>query len=410
MKKIMVLGAGRGQIPIIELAKKYDCEVVAVSPEGNYPGLKIADKVIYENVKDMEKVLCVAQEEQIDGIVTDQLDAGVLTCSYVAEKMGIKGIGYNTALKFTDKFEMRKAAFEAGVAVPEFVSVSSPDDFYKIDKLGFPLIMKPVDSSASRGVKRVENFEEFKAYYDFTRNYSKSGQVIVEKLLSGKEFVVEAFTKSNRITNLCIGHRDYFDIPGTFIPNATVFLDAQSANSDVEKKILETNEKLIKAYGLPFGITHGEYIYDDKTDTVYLVEIAARGGGVFISSELIPACCSVNANDLLIREVLGIDNDKEIEIKKGSSAYFCYLTPNGIVSRLDDIDKVERIDGVVKAFFDNIELGAVSKSILDKSSRKGPILVKGLTKEDCYNVIDKIKKTVKIEVTENKDVKNIIWN
>ena len=414
MKKVMILGAGRGQIPIMNLCKGYGWFVIAVSPEGDYPGIKIADKVIYENVKDYEKVYLKAREEKIDAILTDQLDAGVYTASYVAEKLGIKGIGTTTSMYFTNKFEMRKAAEKIGINVPKSVCVSNIEEARNAINssvlLSFPLMMKPVDSDASRGVYKIYSFAELEEKFDNSLGYSKSKKVIIEQFITGKEYVVEAFTRNYHTTNLVVGHRDYFEIPDTFIPNATVFVDAESANSKIEEELKSINTKLVEGFGLSFGITHAEYLFDEKTNIIYLVEIAARGGGVFISSELIPAACGVNANDLLVKEALCLDDNDPIVITSGASAYFCYLTPEGIVSKLNGIDKVEMINGVRKAFFDNIEIGMKTRSIRDKSSRKGPILVQGQTKEDCYKTIKNVKDLLEIEVTDGNCVKNAIWN
>ena len=91
-KKVMVLGAGRGQIPIMEILHQYGYQVIAASVQGNYPGFKIADQVLYVNVADKENILKYALKEEICAIITDQLDEGVLTAAYVSEKMGLRGI------------------------------------------------------------------------------------------------------------------------------------------------------------------------------------------------------------------------------------------------------------------------------------------------------------------------------
>ena len=101
MNNVMVLGAGRGQIPIMNLCHKYGWNVIAISPKGDYPGLEIADEVSYINVKDYESVLNLAREKEISAILTDQLDAGVMTAAYVAENMGLNGITTKVAEKFT---------------------------------------------------------------------------------------------------------------------------------------------------------------------------------------------------------------------------------------------------------------------------------------------------------------------
>lgn len=411
-KKVMVLGAGRGQIPLINLCHKYGAIAIAVSPNGNYPGFDICDESFYEDIKNKESILRKAQELSIDAIVTDQLDQSVPTVAYVAEKMNLPGITYDIARKFTDKFYMRQSAKVLNINVPCSFLLCNLDDVEKLfakENIVFPQIMKPVDGSASNGIFKVNSKNEIKEYFDYSKKYSKTGGVILEQFIDGDEFVVEAYTHDYNVCNLMVGHRDYFNVPKTFIPGATVFQDANHVRTDLEKKLLIINQKIIHGFGLKFGITHGEYLVEKSTGKIYLVEIAARGGGVFISSEIIPAATGVNANELLLKDALGIYDD-EINIQEGAAAYFCYLLPNGIVTKIEGIDKASLIPGVKKAFFDNVALGMKIDAIRDKSSRKGPIIVQGRSKEDCYRIIEKVKSTCRVNVESNGLVYDALWS
>ena len=161
MKTIMILGANDGQLPLIKICKRKGYKTVVVSPKGDYPGFKLADQSIYLDTRDKEEILKEAIKLKIDAIVTDQTDVSVGSVAYVAEKLGISGIGTETALRFADKYEMRKAAKKAGVNVPDFDKAQCVEDAVAIaERLGYPLIMKPVDSSGSRGVRKVENAQD----------------------------------------------------------------------------------------------------------------------------------------------------------------------------------------------------------------------------------------------------------
>lgn len=111
------------------------------------------------------------------------------------------------------------------------------------------------------------------------------------------------------------------------------------------------NETVVKGFGLKFGITHGEFLVEKNTGKIFLVEIAARGGGVFISSEIIPAATGVNANELLVKDALGIYDDNQIVIRKGAAAYFCYLLHEGKVVKINGCEDINQIKGGAKGFF-----------------------------------------------------------
>ncbi len=412
MKKVIVLGAGRGQIPIIDLFHKYDCFVIVVTPKGDYPGIELADKVVYIDVRAREEVLKLAIEENIVAITTDQLDEGVLTAVYVSEKLGLVCIGSEIAERFTNKYIMRQYAKRLGISVPKNICVNNKAmAMQKMLDLKYPVMIKPADSSASRGVYKISSQKELWEKFDESMGFSKIGEVIIEEFIKGQEFVVDAYTHQGKTRNLIVGHRDYFSIKDSFIPNATIFLDAESANNDIQTRIQKINVQLVQGFGLPFGITHAEYLYNVEEDKIYLVEIAARGGGVFISSDLIPMACGVNANDLLVKEVLGLITPKDdFVLKRGAAAYFCYLLPRGEVITLQGTERVLEIKNVEKAFFDNIQVGLQVHSIKDKSSRKGPILIKADSIQECYDTIEKVKSVLNIEVKTEEGIKSAIWN
>ncbi len=409
-KSIIVLGAGRGQIPIIEILHKHNCYVIAISPKGDYPGLKLADEVIYLDVRAKDEILSIAHNKKISGILTDQLDEGVLTAAYVSDALGLKGIGYDTAIKFTDKFIMRQEAEKLNFNVPQNVRVSERDDLKeKIKNLKFPLMIKPVDSSASRGVFKVYTEYELHEKIKLSFKWSKNGLVIIEEFIEGKEFVIDAYTHNRKTTNLVVGEREYFNIKDTFIPKSTIFIDANSANDNLKQRLKEINVRLVEGFGLNFGITHAEYIYNEKEDKIYLVEIAARGGGVFISSDLIPMTCGVNALELLVKDVLDLNLGSDLTVEHGASAYYCYMLPHGEIISLKGKEEVIKTKNLIKAFFDNVEVGMEIGSITDKSSRKGPFLVKGTTTEECQKTFEAIKKLLEIKVKTAEGIKLIIW-
>ena len=408
---VLVFGAGKGQVPLIQKFQKYGCHVIAVSPDGPYPGLSIADEIVYEDVKDEDKIYEAVKNRGIKAVASDQSDIVVPFVARLAQKLGLKNITEKVATRFRDKYEMRRSACAAGVRVPEFCKAYELDRAIESvrDKIGYPCMIKPTDNDSSKGVFKINSENELVDKFDISRSYSRSGAVIIEQFVSGKEYVVEAFTTDHKTRNLIVGHRDYFDIPNTFIPSATVFSDADLANTYIEEKVKEANLKIVKSFGLPFGLTHGEYLYNEKEDTVYLVEIAARGGGVFISSDLIPAACGVDALDLLVKELIGIDYDKNIVLQQGSSAYFCFLTTEGVVESIEGVDEVKKMDGVILAYLDTIGVGMKTAPPIDKASRKWPILVKGKTKDDCYAVMKKVKAVLKIKIRNGEKVSEVIW-
>ena len=86
MKKVLIVGAGVGQVPFLKICRAKGYEVITVSIPGDYPGFKFADKIRFVDIRDKDAVLKVAVEEKVDAVLTDQNDIGTVTVAYVAER------------------------------------------------------------------------------------------------------------------------------------------------------------------------------------------------------------------------------------------------------------------------------------------------------------------------------------
>ncbi len=411
-KKVMLLGAGEGQMPFFNICKNKGYQVIVVSIPGNYPCFELADKSYYVDTRDKEKILEIAQKEKIDAILTDQTDVSVPTVAFVAEKLGLRGIGYETSSKFTNKYLMRKAAQEAGVNVPEFGRASDLTEAISISKkIGFPLMIKPVDSSGSRGVIKINNLHELKLKYNIAEKYSTDNSVLLEQFIDGREYLVDGFAMNNCYINLDLGVKDYFDIPNIFVSKMCMFSSATRIHDRIGLKVLECNKRLVEKMGLEFGITHAEYLYNEINDKVYLVEIAARGGGVYLSSDITPLATGFNSNETLIDYVV---EGKSIDINKLSlnqdvSAWVCFAFPEGEIKSIDGVNDLKSIDGVYKILLNDVYVGKKTKTLCDDSEKYGPIIVYAHSEEECYRTIEQIKDILDIKIDTKNGLENLIW-
>jgi carbamoyl-phosphate synthase large subunit len=408
-KKLMIVGAGENQVPIINRANQKGYYTIVISIDGDYPGFNICDQTYRIDVREKEHILEVARKENICGILTDQTDMSVPTVAFVAEKLGLPGIGYECAICFTNKYKMRQCCEAIGIQMPGYRQASTYEEAEKYARqLQFPLIIKPVDNQGSRGVSKINQYDDLKEKYFSAKEFSLSGCVIIEEFFQGREIVVEGFASDYNFTNLVIGDSDDFDLSDIFIPKQRIF--PTSLNEELRVTILSLNKMLVEKLGLKFGITHSEYLVNETTDEICLVEIAARGGGVFTSSDLIPLACGIDVNDLLIKIATGesteIDKNRYVE---AASAYICFYLPEGKIQKISGIDEVISLQCVHKAYLDNIMVGKQINKISDKTMRLGPILIKGENRQAIQETINRIQETLVIEVETSKGVKGIVW-
>ena len=158
MKKILIMGAGIYQVPLIKAAKRLGLHTIVASIPGNYPGFELADQVYYINTTDQEAILEVARKEGISGICTAGTDVAVATIGYVNQELGLSGVSREAARKTSDKTLMQDTFKEGGVDSARHVKADSPEAARKAaEEIGYPVVVKCVDSSGSRGISIVEN-------------------------------------------------------------------------------------------------------------------------------------------------------------------------------------------------------------------------------------------------------------
>ena len=366
-KKIMILGANTLQIPLIETAKKMGFTTVVVSPVKSEAGHSIADISEICDIKDEDALLACAQRHQISGIITDQTDIAVRSVAYVAEKMGLPGIGYETACLFTDKFRMREKCKELGIPILKYKMVRSLDEALGFfEELGGHAILKPVDNQGSKGVSFIDTKEKMIERFTEAMFYSKQKEVLVEQVAHGREFVVEGLAMNGQFINLNVGDTYYFNIPDVFSANQRIF--PTNANAALRKKVEEINEKIIKGFGLKQGISHSEFIMNG--DDVILIETAARGGGVFISSDLIPLCTGLHTEEFLLNIATGnINKMPEIKEDQKACCYLAMFLPVGVVECIEGIENVTVLPYVHHHNLADIQIGLCTKEPKDKTAR-----------------------------------------
>ena len=193
-EKIMILGAGRGQVDLIQTAKRMGYETVVASIKGDYPGFKIADEICYADISDTKEIADAAARYKVGGIATACLDTGIAALGYACEKNGLTGLSEAAAKLSGDKLLMKEAFMKNGVHTARYRKVSSESDISKvIDELRFPLIVKAIDLQGSRGINIAYDKEQLVQGYKRTMNETNKDVCIIEEYIEGYECGAQAF-------------------------------------------------------------------------------------------------------------------------------------------------------------------------------------------------------------------------
>ena len=223
----------------------------------------------------------------------------------------------------------------------------------------------------------------------------------MEEFFDGKELVAEGFIYKGKYYNLGFADRKYFKLENLFIPSQTVFPSTVSQNL---LNAIGLCEQKMAAYVNPeFAIVHSEYLYNEESGEFRVVESALRGGGVYISSHLIPLYSGIDINEVLLDCIVGNPIDIEqvfSEISRKAAGYVCFYLPKGTITQVEGIDTLGKKDFVKMICLEDVRVGEVTQSLTHKGQRLGPIIVSGQDRDDIEKKIKEIQGILKVVVVD----------
>ena len=399
MKKIMILGASILQLPAIRKAKEMGLQVITVDMDENAIGFK-EEGIICEVIStiDSEKILEAAKKHNIDGIMTLASDMPMRSVAIVAKEMGLVGITEQTALNATNKAEMRQCLKESGVPIPQFFRVSSKEeyeeaiDYFKTSKL--KCIVKPADNSGSRGVDLLSDLSDeelISRAYEYSKSYSRGGDIVVEEHMEGPEVSVETLSVDGechiiQITDKLTTGAPYFVEMGHSEPSAQP--------EDIKVRISEVASAAVKAIGIENGPSHTEIKV--TKDGPKIVELGARLGGDNITTHLVPLSTGVDMVECCIKIALGEKPDLERKCELGSAIRY-FKTEKGIITNIIGIEDAKKLYGVMQVSIVH-GIGEKVSEIKNSIDRIGFVIAQGENAVNAVEICEDALRKIKFEV------------
>ena len=333
-----MLGGGFLQKYVISKAKDLGYYVLCLDADPNAVGFKIADEYAVINIVDEDACLAYAREKQVDGVLTAATDFSVLTMSHIAEVLHLPGINYNSAKIIKNKALVRKRLFEANADDTSIsYEIDSLEDIADIlPKIKFPVMMKPVDGSGSRGASKVEKAEDFVKAAEFAMNGSITHRAVAEPFIEGKEYGVESFVDNGVIHVLGVMQKDMTEPPyyaelGHAIPSGLT--------PELETKVKSCVYRAIFALGVNHGSVNMDLLITNEGN-VHIVDVGARMGGNLIGSHIIPMGTGIDYMGNMIRAAVGDTTNWKPEWQpKPVATRLLALTP-GRIKKLPNFDKM----------------------------------------------------------------------
>lgn len=336
MKKIMVLAAGLLQIDVIEKAKSMGYYVLAVDGNPKAPGFNVADKAICADIVNEETMLKIARDEHVDGVIHPCSEVSMAVMGRINDELGLSGISREQAICATNKHLMRKAFEKGNAPSPKSILAQDAEDAWSRlqNEFDTDAILKPSRNSGSRGIAKVSrNMDkgDFIRAYDESLSESRDHSVLIEQFIEGPEFSIEMIVWQGEIHVLTVTDKKTTGAPhfvelGHNQPSCFSATDVETLKAAAVAGV--------RALGVNNCACHAEAkLMNGKA---YLMEVGARLGGDFISTELTHLSTGIDMVAAAIDVALGVEPDlsaKE-EPKGVCIRYFC-PKPGKLVSILN---------------------------------------------------------------------------
>jgi biotin carboxylase len=311
----------------------------------------------------------------------------------VAKALGLPGIEPEAALMASHKALMRRRLRECGVPVPEFRTTRSREEAVELAaEIGFPVVIKPVDNMGARGVRRLDNVAQLTEWFPVSQENSRSGEVIIEELMTGPEVSIDTLVFDGKVHLLTIadrhiGYPPYFVETGHTLPS--------ELPDEMQQDVFDVMKRGIAA----LGITHGASKGDVKVTPsgARIGEMTARMSGGYHCQYTDPLATGMNTIKAAIHLAIGEPLDMGDLTPKWdrTAAERAIIAEPGVVTEITGVDEALEIEGVRHVFID-VRPGDVVRPLQSNMGKPGHVITVGETRGEAIAAAEAALGTIRI--------------
>lgn len=379
MKKVLVIGAGEYQIPLMKRLKEFGHAVYCIDGNPNAPGLQYADAFRVIDVCDKEASLIYAEKTGIDAVMTYGATITLPTVAYIGNRLGLPVLNEQAAEISKSKFVIKQCLARGGLNIKgDFFSLKDEHE-KETKKIDIPCVVKPSDGSGSKGVSIVRDEREIDAAIKYAFNSARFGEIYVEGFINGEEYSAEVFCGNGQKYVYAIVKTTFFrDSNGELqyghrVPSGL----SKEIERDIEKEVLKATDVL----GITMGSVNFDVIVSDDDKKPYIIDVGIRIGQNLIASHIVPLSRGVSELDSIIHLSLGEAVDIEPKYKKCVATRLLIYTP-GVISEIKDYSEVIGKNNIIDIVLRK-GVGDSLKPYKEKSDSCGWVLAYGNTPEEA---------------------------
>ena len=398
MKKVLMLGGSLYQTFAIKEAVRLGYYVITCDYLPDNPGHKFAHESYNVSTTDKEAVLDLARKLRVDGVVAYASDPAAPTAAYVCEALGLPTSPYKSVEILSKKDLFRAYLAENGFNVPKARGYKTFEEAWKDkDVFNLPVMVKPVDSSGSKGINKLTDWGQLKAFVEDALSYSRDKRFIIEEFISKKGYQIsgDAFSVEGKLVFHCFGNEYYSNkVDKDFAPLGECWpFMMDTKYIDI---LCEELQRLMTLLNMKSTAYNVEAIVD-KNDNVYILELGARSGGSLIP-QVTEYATGVNMATYVIKAAMGEDcSDLKMVAPKGFwSNYMVHANETGKYAGIwfgDEFKKNNLVDYVT-----DVKIGDSIHKFRDAQDAIGTLIVKYNNLQQMLEMIKNMDKYVKVQV------------
>ena len=389
-KKLLINGAGRGNLGLIKAAKELGVYTIVTGQAG--PCLALADNIYPEvHPGHPDEVLAVALAEQVDGAAITCNDMGLESVGRCCDVLHLQGLSEEVAKCSANKLLMKEKLVNAGVRTAKFKLVHSLEELQNASsELEFPIIVKATDLQGSRGICIVREANKLEAAYNEVMSLTHKDFCIVEEFIEGTEFGAQAFVYQGEVL-FVLPHGDETVMCKTAVPvgHYMPYAMSESLAADVDLQA----RKAINALGLNNCAVNIDFI--SRGDKAYIIELTGRGGANGLT-DITGKYFGIDYYEMIAVTALGGDPrmvfDRRLSTPKASVSKMLTSDKSGIARR---VGVPELPDTEITMF---IEGGSEVRAFTNSNDDIGQIVVWGKDLDECNRMIKDVIRKIKIEL------------
>lgn len=404
-----MLGGTRLQIPAIKKAREMGYFVITCDDSVENQGHKYAHEYHNVNIFDKEAVLQLAKELKVDGIMGYLSDSAAPVVAYVAEKLGLPSHPFKSVEIVSNKDKFREFLQENNFNVPKAKGYKSYEEVLaEFHQFKLPVIVKPVDSSGSRGVSRIESINQLREKVENALRYSRAQRFIIEEFIAKEGFQVggDGFSVNGKLVFHCFANC-HFPNKNTNPINPFVPIGSSWPSNKSERilnKIRDEIQKLLTTLNLQTGVYNFD-IQVDHQDNIFFLDMGVRNGGNLIPN-LIELATGIDLIEFAIKASLGEDcrNLKMINPKGNWASYLINSQKSGVLRGIKINENLMRNNVIKYDLWVNI--GDQVTSYTGSNQMLGTMIFKFSSMSEMLSIMDKIDSLVEV-IVEDPNLKSV---